>query len=76
MLGWDRYGFHKKHGGTCYAEPVVLHLVVSVGQVVNLGVSGLQNIDAVFFMLGWDQYGLYQKCIKTCHIKLMFLSPV
>jgi hypothetical protein len=25
MLGWDRYGFYKKPGGTHYAELVFLH---------------------------------------------------
>jgi hypothetical protein len=29
MLGSDRYGFHKIHAGTTYAELVFLHLMVS-----------------------------------------------
>jgi hypothetical protein len=31
MLGWDRYGFDKKHTGTRYAKLVFLYLVGSTG---------------------------------------------
>jgi hypothetical protein len=30
MLGWDLYGFHKKHARTRYTEHVFLHLVGSM----------------------------------------------
>jgi hypothetical protein len=39
MLGWDRYGFHKKCAGIHYAELVFLHLMGYVGHVVLFGVS-------------------------------------
>jgi hypothetical protein len=33
MLGWERYGFHKKHTGPLYAELVFLHPVESAGHI-------------------------------------------
>jgi hypothetical protein len=54
MLGWDRYGFNKKHAGTHYAKLVFLHQVVYVGHAVHFGASGVQNMSALFFMLEWD----------------------
>jgi hypothetical protein len=39
MLGWARCAFHKKHTSTRYAELVLLHLVGSVGHVVQSGPS-------------------------------------
>jgi hypothetical protein len=45
MLGWERYGFHKKPAETRYAKLVLLHLVGSMGHIVNYGASRVRNID-------------------------------
>jgi hypothetical protein len=35
MLGWDGYGFHKKHVGTRYAKLVFFHPEISADHVVH-----------------------------------------
>jgi hypothetical protein len=70
VLGWDQYGFHKKHVGACYAELYFLHPVGSAYHVVYSVASGAQNADALFFMRGWDQYGFNKMCIGTHYAEL------
>jgi hypothetical protein len=76
MLGWDRYGLHKEHAGTCYAKHVFLHPVRSVGYVVHSSGIGARPIDVIFFMLRWDQYGFHKNCSGTRYAKLVFLHLV
>jgi hypothetical protein len=54
LLGWDRFGFHKKRIGTLYTKLVFLDPMVSAGHVMHSGASGAQNVDAVFILLVWD----------------------
>jgi hypothetical protein len=76
MLGWDRYGFHRKCIGRCYSELVFLLPVRSTGHVVHFSASGVRNVEALFFMLGWDRYGFHIKRARTCSVELVFLQPV
>jgi hypothetical protein len=45
MLRWDWYRFDRKCGGTRYAEPMLLHLVGSVGHIVHSDASRARNVD-------------------------------
>jgi hypothetical protein len=55
MLGWAQCGFHKKCVISRYAELVFLHLVGYGGHIMHHDVSGLQNVDSLFFILGWTR---------------------
>jgi hypothetical protein len=57
MLGWARYGFHKKCFRTRYTELVFLHLVRSADHVVRSDASRAQNVDALFLVLRWTDTG-------------------
>jgi hypothetical protein len=65
MLGWYRYGFHKKHARTSYKKLAFLHPVGSVDNIVHFGASGAQNVDKLFFMLEWDRYEFHKKHART-----------
>jgi hypothetical protein len=57
MLGWDRYGFYKKHVGTCYAELVFLHPVRSAGHVMHSAHLGRATSEHYFSCS--SSYGTY-----------------
>jgi hypothetical protein len=62
----------QKRVGKPYVEFVVLHSVVSDGDVVHSGASGVRNIDALFFLLGRDRYGFQKKRVNTRDAKFVF----
>jgi hypothetical protein len=76
MLGWGRYGFHKRHTGRRYAKLVFLYPVGSVGHVVLSGVSGAENVDTLVLMLQWDRYKFHNKCVGTRYDELVILHLV
>jgi hypothetical protein len=76
MLGWYRYGFHKKHARTSYGKLVFLQPLESMDNIVHSGVSEAQNVNALFFMLGLDHYGFHKKRARTRYTELVFLHPV
>jgi hypothetical protein len=38
--------------------------------------SGVRNIDTLFFMLMWDWYGFHQNHVRTRYTELVFLHPM
>jgi hypothetical protein len=52
MLEWDRFGFHKKHTVTRYAELVFLHPVGSVSHVVHSSAFGHKTSTYYFLCSG------------------------
>jgi hypothetical protein len=56
-----RSGFLEKRARRLYAKLVCLQPVGSVSHVLNFGTSGVQNVDALFFVLRLDRYGLHKK---------------
>jgi methionine aminopeptidase len=76
MLGWDRFGSHKKRTMIRYVKLMFLHLVGSVGHIVHSGSSRAQNVDTLFFIPGWAQCKSHKKRIETRYTKLVFLHPV
>jgi hypothetical protein len=54
----------------------VLQPVGSWGHVLHSSVSGVKNIDALFFRLGCAWYGFYKKRIRTRYAELVFLQPM
>jgi hypothetical protein len=72
MLGWDWYGFHKKHAGTRYAELGFLHPLGSASHVVHFGASEAQNTNALFSMLVWASVVSIKNASETVTTNLCF----
>jgi hypothetical protein len=52
MLGWDRYGLHKKRAGSHYVGHVLLHPVRIASHIAHSGASRAPNVDALFSCSG------------------------
>jgi hypothetical protein len=61
---------------TNYTELMFFHPVGSRGHVVHFGASGVQNIDALFFLLGWTWCGFHKELVGTRYTEVVFLHPV
>jgi hypothetical protein len=60
----------------CHTELVFLHPGRSTGHIVRSGVSGVRNIDALFFVPHSAQGRYHKKCAGTHYAELVFLRPV
>jgi hypothetical protein len=76
MLGWDRYGFDKKHVRTRYTDLVFLQPVGTAGHIVHSVASMARIINALFFKLRWDPYGFHKNRASTHYAESMFLHSI
>jgi hypothetical protein len=53
MPGWARCGSHKKCVEIGYVEIVFLHLMRSVGHIVDSAMFEARNVDTLFFIPEW-----------------------
>jgi hypothetical protein len=65
-----------KLAGTHYAELVFLHFVRSGRHIAHSGVSGAQNVNALFFIIVWARCGSHKRRAGMCNAELVFLHPV
>jgi hypothetical protein len=74
MLGWDQYGFDKKHL-TSYAEFVFLHLEGSMGHIVHSGATEVRNGVGTIFHAWVGPVRIRQKAHwDTLHFSCVFTS--
>jgi hypothetical protein len=63
ILGWDRYGFDKKHAEASYTKIVFLHPVGSVGHLVLSVASGTRNVNTLFSCSGGTKLDLRKSAL-------------
>jgi hypothetical protein len=68
--------FRKSASGDSASNLCFLHSVRSVGHEVHSGVSGVRNVDALFFTPGRSRCSFQKKHIGTRYIVVVFLRPV
>jgi hypothetical protein len=47
-----------------------------MGHVLYSGVSGVRNVDTLFFLFGWSQCSFHKKHAQTRYTEFVFLHPV
>jgi hypothetical protein len=50
--------------------------VANAGNIMQPEASGMQNIDALFFILGCEHYGFDENCFGKHYSELVFLYSV